>query len=291
MSLQNKNLLQVNYKAVKESLKLSGKQLSNLLYGLHKLNIINVSVTPSRQVLVDDTPGLQIFKNHLIFVEPGNKKGIPENDLGDLMRLLPESSDSNLADIPKTDYYEVVKAMKQKYPIHKNNRYFQHFTAGHKQQFLRTFAARLEKDKITSSALESMFSHFLNHENWSLADILYGLTLTCPKYTVFDALLDFIWIQTEGKVATASMEAKGAKTLKEWVEKEITTITEIEDCWLFMLSADINYNLSLISLAKALQQFQKFRTTLSDGRFSYRKPVDSGKQSAYNKALSNIESI
>jgi hypothetical protein len=55
-----------------------------------------------------------------------------------------------------------------------------------------------------------------------------------------------------------------------------------------MLNGDINYSLSLVSTTKALQQFQKFRTELPDGRFGFKKQLDNKKASAYNQSMSNF---
>lgn len=283
--------LQVNYKAVKDLLGISGKQLSNLLAKLATLNIIELQINPARQVYVKFTDK-SILDNHLNTIFSKSRSAVPEKDLGDLAAYLqPPDAVLEIQTEERVDYFNLVKSIKSRYIINSENHYFKHFTSGHKAQFIRTFASRLEKGKITEDALDSAFKNFITYQNWSLSEVLQSLTMTCPNYKVFDAIMDFVWIQTEGKVAGASMEARGAKTLRDWVDSGITSLSEIEDCWLFMLTGEVNYNLSLISLTKALQQFQKFRALNSDGRFIYQKPIDNKRTSVYNNLLNSIENI
>lgn len=210
-------------------------------------------------------------------------KAITNNDLVDLApksTALLETSNNLVS-------YEEVKAIKLKYPINPQNRYFKHFTIGHKQQFLKSFAARVDKGKLSLEALDEAFSGLSQHENYSLADIFNSL-IKFNSYNLADSLFDFVWIQTEGKISSISMEAKGKKQLLLLLENNATSLAEIEDCWLFMLNGELNYTLSLVSLSKALQQFQKFRVELPDGRFGFKKKVDNGKTSAYNQSMSNF---
>lgn len=259
------------------SLGFTNKKTLALVKSLETKGLCSLSIVPQ-----DDKKSkleINLTADLLSLMFNDTAKAITNNDLA-----VPQTQEK----IEVAESYEQVKAIKSKYPIHINNRYFKHFTNGHKIQFLKTFAARVDKGKIELDKLEEVFSQFQQKENYSLADIF--TELLSANYTMSDVLFDFIWIQCAGKVSSASVEAKGRKDLLNWLNNHTTSLFEIEDCFLFMLNGEINYNLSLISVSKALQQFQKFKTELSDGRFGFKKHLDKGKTSAYTTSMSNLNS-
>ncbi len=270
----------LNYRAVKSTLGLSYKQISTLLANLTLNSVLNYTIVEDNGYHVDVT-----IKDLTALINLISKKGKGLSQ-DDLKELLPSQS-AKLEKIQESEFIKDVQALKTKYPANSDNRYFKHFTNGHKRQFFSTIAARLEKGKFSLIDLERAFEPFPMLKNYSLVDMLNKL-----PYGLHEKILDFLWIQTEGKVANVAMEGKAAKELVQWIEKGTTTFEEMEDCWIQILVPS-KYNLSLVSLKKALQGFSKLAVQGLDGRFitGIQKWLEKNNDSVYNTLKSSVDSV
>jgi hypothetical protein len=271
----------LNYKAIRAALGISYKQISSIVAGLASAGIIDYKIVEDDGYHVEIVIKDAVKLNSFLF-----KKYTKGFSTLDLKGLLVEQSTDTLSTL-ESEYFTCVKNLKLKYPASPSNRYFKHFNAGNKRQFFATFAARLEKNKINLLDLEAAFKSFCTQEHWSLADIFNMLS-----YSTHEKLLDFLWIQTEGKVANISMEAKAAKELAKWMANEATTFEEIEDCWISVIVPS-QYNPSLVSLKKALQLFSKIKVERFDGRFTAGTSlwVEKSQNSLYNALKSSVDNV
>lgn len=263
----------LNYKEIKKHFGLSYKQISNLIgqftiYGIIEHKIIDNN---SVDITVKD---LELL-NSILF-SPSKIKLKPE----DLNNLLPKLIDSIKAESASVSE---VTELKRKYIINQNNKYFRHFNNNHKRQFISTFAARLDKNSFTLNDLENAFAELPNNPIYSLSSIFNKL-----NYSIHDKLMDFLWIETEGKVANAAMEGKAAKDLVKWIEQGVTSLDEIEDVWIQVIVPS-KYNLSLVSVKKALQTYSANAIVDVNNRKIF--TLDSDKKLGYNDLKSAIADI
>lgn len=273
--------MRLNYRAIKLLFGLSYKQISALLLKLQSLNIIKIDIINDDGYHVD----VSILDSSILYSVLAKKytKGLSELDIQDL--LPKKQSLENVQTI--SEFFNDIKELKLKYPTNPDNRYFKHFNNGQKRQFFATFAARVEKNKITLDDLDKAFKPFTYNKQWSLANIFSTLA-----YPLHDKLLDFLWIQTEGKVANVAMEAKAAKELAKWITSGSTTLEELEDCWISIILPS-KYNPSLVSLKKALQLFSKIKVEGLDGRYTAAVSawVENSQRSLYNDLKSMVNSV
>lgn len=265
--------MQLNYRAIRTSLSLTYKQINNLILRFAELGVITYKVEDGYFVSIEILD-INILTNLL------TKTGKSLN-FDDIKELIPVELSKPIVTDELSALKKEIAELKAKYPSHIENQFFKHFQKGHKQQFFSTFAARVDKGKFTLQDLEKVFELSHTNKNAGLFDMLAEL-----NYPLHDKVMDFLWIQTEGKVANVAMEAKAAKTLVKWIESGIATLQELEDCWLSMI-IPLKYNPSLVSLTKAMQVFSKIKIEGADGRFT----VAQSENSLYNSLKLSIDNV
>lgn len=93
------------------------------------------------------------------------------------------------------------------------------------------------------------------------------MSVKSEKYSNDDRFRDLIFIYSCGIVSSWSEQAKGIKTIKEWISDGLTTFTEVEDCLIWMTDYAKNFKTSLVSVPNALGHFRKHcRTVEETGR-------------------------
>lgn len=186
--------------------------------------------------------------------------------------------------------------LRNRFQLYSGNSYLRSFAA-HKIQFYKTLAYRVANEEVTHEAVEGAFHEMTLNKDFSIMEFLEKLKNA--KYNDIKVLIDFIWIMLDGKIAAFVAEKKGAKELSEWVEDGKVTLTEIEDCFLWLPSSGRGYKQSLISLKAALSAFDTVKTLNANGRFSGKslnseyktsseKSVEILKQRDYNQMASEI---
>lgn len=155
--------------------------------------------------------------------------------------------------------------VRQQYTVSQLNPFLKHF-GKHQTQFYNTLCYRINKGHITEHSLHCAFSRMQLLTSFSIMDFLLNLVQTGIKYTNKEALVDFIYIMLDGKVSSVTAEKKGAVILQEWVESGKVSMTEIEDCFLWMPVSGRAYKLSLLSVVSALSEFDRVKVE-KNGRF------------------------
>lgn len=161
------------------------------------------------------------------------------------------------------EFIKFFQDLRNKYTLYSKNKYLKHFGL-HQQQFYKTLAYRVAKDDTTKEHVDYAFSLMTAETNFSIMDFLIALG---GKYSDYERLVDFVWIMQDGKISAPLAERKGAKELIEWIEDGKATLTEIEDCFLWIPNSGRSYNLSLISMKAALATFDRVKFKNQDGRF------------------------
>lgn len=175
--------------------------------------------------------------------------------------------------------------LRNKFQLYSGNSYLRSFAA-HKTQFYKTLAYRVANEEVTHEAVEGAFHEMTLNKDFSIMEFLEKLKNA--KYNDIKVLIDFIWIMLDGKIAAFVAEKKGAKELSEWIEDGKVTLTEIEDCFLWLPSSGRGYKQSLISLKAALSAFDTVKTLSSNGRFSG-KSLNAGYKTSSEKSLEILQ--
>jgi hypothetical protein len=175
--------------------------------------------------------------------------------------------------------------LRNKFQLYSGNGYLRSFAA-HKTQFYKTLAYRVAAGEVTQASIEEAFYEMTLSRDFSIMQFLEKLKN--PKYTDTKVLVDFICVMLDGKISAFAAEKKGAKELSEWIEDGKVTLTEIEDCFLWLPNSGRGYKQSLISLKAALSAFDTVKTLSSNGRFSG-KSLNAGYKTSSEKSLEILQ--
>ena len=156
--------------------------------------------------------------------------------------------------------------IRRKYDLQKYNNPFLGLFGKHQSQFYYTLAYRVAEGVISYDDVDSTFIAMHSAAAFSIMDFFNGLHLHSAKYTINMVLCDFIYTMLDGKVSH-SAEAKGIKTLLEWCNSGKTSLTEIEDCFLWMPKSGRGYKLSYNSLVAAMPEFDRVKFQNQYGRY------------------------
>jgi hypothetical protein len=181
-----------------------------------------------------------------------------------------------------------ITTIRQQYDLTRSgNPYLQQF-AKHQQQFYASLSHRVSNNLISTDDISEAFSVMASSSSFSLMQFLNQLGNTSPKYTKKHILVDFIYIMLDGKVSSHSMECKGIKTLLEWLDSGIiTSIEEIEDCFLWMPISGRAYKLSYVSLVSAMSEFDRVKVINNFGRFTGNQIGNKSKDDVTRERLSS----
>lgn len=156
--------------------------------------------------------------------------------------------------------------IRRKYYLQKYNNSFLGLFGKHQSQFYYTLAYRVAEGVISYDDVDSAFRMMESAISFSIMDFFSFFHTQTDKYTLSMCLFDFIYTMLDGKVAH-SAEAKGIKTLLEWCTTGKTTLSEIEDCFLWMPKSGRGYKLSYNSLVAAMPEFDRVKVHNSYGRY------------------------
>lgn len=120
-----------------------------------------------------------------------------------------------------------------------------------KRFLIKSLASRLAQGKIEMESLERSLKRAK-----TISDLLCGLE--SELYTKSEILKDLIFLYSDGLVSSWSREAKAIKSLLSSVEDGIITLSEVDDC-LIWIKNTMNYTMSLSSVIPSIQFFRKHR--------------------------------
>lgn len=178
----------------------------------------------------------------------------------------------------------LVDSIKSKYTFDKGNKHLRSF-GSHKTQFYKTLFHRISKKHVTQDAVDGVFRVMSESRDFSIMQFFESLRNL--KYTDDKILTDFIWVMLDGKIAAPSAETKGAKDLATWISEGKTTLLEIEDCFFWLDHSGRSYNRSLLSIRKALSEFDRVKVLQNNGRFVGNSLVNKTKEEKAVDVLRN----